>query len=205
MPRLPGLRTAALVHDNIHSPEEPTTGKTLDSERTLTDEHETSPLGKSVDSAYRAIIEAELARIHEKARKLEEEVRKINERKENEDLLVPRITDEMAHQQMALKPKLAWILGGDSTNTSGMGRPTTGTSPTVDTLNDVPSRPATSSRLTRPVPEKLPKGSESNSVLLDESHWSSDRRRGVVVGRTASKRPKFFCTFCQKRFHNRVR
>ncbi|KAF2442243.1 hypothetical protein P171DRAFT_474677, partial [Karstenula rhodostoma CBS 690.94] len=202
MPQLPRLRTVSLMHGSVHSPEEPTTGKTLNSERTLTDQHETIPLGKSVDSAYRARIESELALIQEKARRLEEEVQRFDERKENEELLVPRITDERAHQQMALNPKLAWILGGDSTNTSGMERPMTSTSITVDTLSDMPSRPATSGRLTRPVLEKLLRRSKSSSVLLDESHWSSDRRRAVLVGRTSSKRPRFFCTFCQKRFHS---
>ncbi|KAF9735987.1 C2H2 type zinc finger domain-containing protein [Paraphaeosphaeria minitans] len=197
MPPLPRLRTAALVRDDVHSPDELNTGKTLDSGWALTDQHETSPQGKSADSAYRARIEAELARIQEKARSLEEEVRRFDQRKENEELLVPRITDEMAHQQMALKPKLAWILGGDSTN-----KPMTSTSITADTLNDGPSRPATSGRSIDSMPEKIPRRSKSSSAILEESQWASDRRRGVMMGRTPSKRPKLFCTFCQKKFHN---
>ncbi|KAL5385323.1 hypothetical protein DPSP01_004783 [Paraphaeosphaeria sporulosa] len=204
MPPLPRLRTDALVRDDVRSPDEPNTGKTFDSERTLTDQHEISPPGKSVDSAYRARVEAELARIQEKARRLEEEMRRFNQWKENEELLVPRITDEMAHQQMALKPKLAWILGEDSTNISSTDRPMTSTSVTADALNDTPSRPATSGRSTGSMPEKVPRRSKSSSALIEESHWASDKRRSVLVRRTSSKRPKFFCTFCQKRFHNRA-
>jgi hypothetical protein len=199
MPPLPRLRTAALLHDNVHSPEEPTTGRTLDSERTLTDQHETSQPGMSADSVYRARIEAELARIQQKSRRLEEEMRRFDEKKGNEELLVPRITDEMAYQQMASKPKLAWILGDSSAE-----RPKTSISVAADTSNAMPSQPATSDRVIGEVSGRLPKRSKLSSVLLEEARRTSDRRRAMLVGRKSSKHPRFFCTFCQKRFHDRV-
>ncbi|KAJ4345609.1 uncharacterized protein N0V89_011742 [Didymosphaeria variabile] len=186
MPQLPRLRTVALMHDNVHSPDEPTTGRTLDSERTLTDQNDGSPPGKSVDSAYRARIEAELARIQQKARRLEEEVRRFNEQKENEALLVPRITDDMAYQQMASKPKLAWILGGDSANARTSERPTTSARGTAEAFNDSPNRPATSAGPIEEVQDRLPRRSKSSSVLVEEARRSSNRRRAVVVGQTPS-------------------
>lgn len=202
MPRLPGIQTGITVHDGTHSTIEPT----MESARTLIDQFETSPPANSIGIAYRARIEAELARIQGKARRLEGEVRRFKEQKDNEELLVPRITDEVIHQQMALKPKLAWILGGENVHTSVMERPSTSASATgtVDTWNDMPSRPTTSGRPT-PMPEQAPRRVKSSSALIEESHWPNDKSSSLLVGRKSSKRPKFFCTFCQKRFHNRVR
>jgi hypothetical protein len=46
--------------------------------------------------------------LHISSKRLEE-IWRSNEQKQNKELLAPRIADELAHQQMPLRPKLAGI------------------------------------------------------------------------------------------------
>lgn len=204
MPDVPNLHTAALKDTKIHAQKESASEKTLTSERTLGEFHSPNS-GMSVDSAFRARIEAELILIQQKARMLEAQMRRIDEQKEHA-VLRPSITNEMAYKQMASNPKLAWILGDERVDFGSAGRPTTSASVTAPKFESVPSRPDVNSRMTEEVQDKSPRRSKSSSVLGQESRRPpSDNKRAVgVLGQTTSKRPKFFCTFCQKRFHGRV-
>ncbi|KAJ4287360.1 homeodomain mating type protein alpha2 [Kalmusia sp. IMI 367209] len=204
VPELPKLNTVALEQVNVHSPEELATGRTIDSERTLAELPDAIPSGYTPDKTYRARIEAELAHIQQKARRLEEQMRKMNEDQDNAELLVPRLTDEMAYEQMASKPKLAWILGGDSADARSVGRPKSSASVIANTTDDLLDRPSTSGTLIEEAHSRLPRRAKSSSAINEEAHQSATNRKVVIVERTSSKRPKFFCTFCHKRFHSRA-
>ena len=193
---LPKLRTAALEHADIHSPEEPATGRTGDSERTLIEGHTTSQVVIAVDDAYRARIENELAALQHRARRLEQQMRNFSKQDENDGLLVPRITDELAYEQMESRPKLAWLLGGLSTGIESTARVP------EPALNQ--NRPSTSGRLEEETRPRIPQRSKSSSALQYNAHNPIESQKASMIDRTPSKRHKFFCTFCQKKFHNRV-
>lgn len=193
---LPSLRMVGLEHDTVPSQEVSNTGRTGNFERTLTELRNTSPLAVQVDSAYRAKIEAELASLQHRARTLDEQMRSFREQRANDELLVPRITDSVAYEQIISRPKLAWLLGDvDMNNTSSL-RPT-------EPAKNV-ARPATSDRMKEDMQQRLPRRSKSSSALGNDVQQSFMNPKTLTIDRTHSRRQKFFCTFCQKKFHNRV-
>lgn len=203
-PQLIRLNVAALENANAASPENSATTKTPDSAKTLTELQDTSPLEKSVSNAYRARIEAELAYLQQRARLLETQTQRMNEQRENEELLVPRITDELAYEQMASNPKLAWILGTDGVGISNNTKLTTSAKMTGPVFNQLPNRPSTSGRLKDDTQTKLPRKSKSSSALGQEPYESVTSSKAIAIERTSSKGLRFFCTFCRKRFHYQV-
>lgn len=208
MPEVPELPRPEQVESEsarVQSPERPTTSRTVDTEKTWAEQMEMVMPGYSPDKRidYRARAEEEIARIQEKAKILEERIRRYMEERENAELLVPRITDEMAYERMAEKPKLAWILGGDSIDAKSIRRPKSSGSLAASTTDDVLDRPSTSGTLVEGAQNKVPRRSKSNGALDDRFRQTAVEKRPVPE-RKASKRPKFYCTFCQKRFHSRL-
>lgn len=188
--------------------ERPMTSRTVDTEKTWAEQMEMVLPGYSPDKKidYRARAEEEIARIQEKARVLEEQLRKYKQQeKENAELLVPRVTDEMAYEQMAAKPKLAWILGGDSTDAKSIKRPKSSGSVIASTTDDLPDRPSTSGTLEGGAQSKAPRRAKSSGALQDRARQSiTTTKQPTPVDRKPSARIRFYCTFCQKRFHSRV-
>jgi hypothetical protein len=121
-------------------------------------------------------------------------MRNFSAQEEDDELLVPRITDELACEQMKARPKLKWLLGGASTgNESAAKIPEPALSQ---------RRPSTSGRLEEQAQTRIPQRSKSSNALQYDAHRPVASR--LSVDRTSSKRTKFFCTFCQKKFHHRV-
>jgi hypothetical protein len=153
---------------------------------------------------YRAKAEQEIARIQEKAKELEERMRQYKDEKGSSDPLLTRVTDEMAYAQMVARPKLAWILGADASDVKSIERPKSSGSVLTSTT-DVANRPAGNVALGDGIPSRGPRRSKSSGAL-DESTRQAllEKRSAGVFERKPSRRPKFYCTFCQKRFHSGV-
>jgi hypothetical protein len=153
---------------------------------------------------YRLRAEAEIARIQEKARLLEEQIRGYLAERTSPEPLSKRVTDEMAYEQMAARPKLAWILGGDVTDARSIERPKSSGS-VLTTTADVQERPSSSGTLVETPQSKVPRRAKSSGALDEGARQTAvEKRTGGVFERRLSRRPKFYCTFCLKRFHSRL-
>ncbi|KAF1997440.1 hypothetical protein P154DRAFT_280643 [Amniculicola lignicola CBS 123094] len=205
VPELPKAETIDVVLNNsMQSPKRPATSGTIDVGKTWTGQMERlTPIpSQGTSENYRAKAQEEIARIQEKAHLLEEKMRRY--RAEREAELTPRVTDEMAYSQMAAHPKLAWILGGDATDARSIERPKS--SGSVLATDDIHERPSTSETLVENSSGQPLRRSKSSGALSEKSRQAlSEKRSAMVLERKPSnKRPRFYCTFCQKRFHSRV-
>ncbi|CAO2656759.1 Nn.00g055620.m01.CDS01 [Neocucurbitaria sp. VM-36] len=190
----------------VSSPERPTTSATVgpvDMAKNWAEQMEKYMPGYSPDKRidYRAKAEEEIARIQEKARELEERLKLYKDERNGQDVTAPIVTDDMAYAQMAAHPKLAWILGGDPTDVNNVGKPKS----VANTTEDIPDRPRTSGR-TNDIPKySLPRRSKSSGALDERARQDAvDKMTTRPIERKPSKRPKFYCTFCHKRFHSRL-
>lgn len=159
---------------------------------------------------YRARAEHEIWKIQEKAKELELMMQRFRvEQHVPERKPPPRTTDESARAMMAANPKLAWILGGEhveNMNTTARPRPTT-----MSTTDDIPDSPSSVGGKFNDVP-RIPRKSKSSSALKEDSRQPLPPppppppmpNSPAPVERQPSKRQRFFCTFCQKRFHSRI-
>ncbi|KAF2118119.1 hypothetical protein BDV96DRAFT_378078 [Lophiotrema nucula] len=190
------------------SPERPTTSGTMvDMEKTWAEQIAKFMPGyqeqQPVD--YHTRAQAEIARIQEKARQLQQDMEQYRTERENSELLVPRVTDEQAYAQMAARPKLAWILGGDMSDAKSIERPKSSGSAIISPSDTIPERPSSSSTMREPLPSRIPRRSKSNGALDENARQSlASKASGPSLDRKPSRRARFFCTFCQKRFHSRV-
>lgn len=188
------------------SPERPTTSGTVDMEKTWAEQMDKLMPGYERESQvdYRLRAEAEIARIQEKARFLEEQIRGYLAERESPEPPLTRVTDEMAYEQMAARPKLAWILGGDVTDARSVERPKSSGS-VLTTTTYVQERPGSSGTLVETSQPKMPRRAKSSGALDEGARQAAvEKRAGGIFDRRLSKRPKFYCTFCLKRFHSRL-
>ncbi|KAF2636361.1 hypothetical protein P280DRAFT_156173 [Massarina eburnea CBS 473.64] len=212
MPQLSKTAMSNSINAKTQSPERPMTARTVDTEKTWAEQMEMVMPGYSPDKRldYKARAEAEIARIQEKARVLEEQLRRYKAERNNSDLLVPRITDEMAYERMVEKPKLAWILGGDISDARSVRRPKSRAgSMAANTTDDLPDRPGTSESLVDGSQNKIPRRTKSSGALDEKARRSAVEKKTTTtatatVERKPSKRSRYYCTFCQKRFHSRT-
>jgi hypothetical protein len=206
MPDIPRYDRQVLASARVQSPERPTTGRTVDTEKTWTEQMEMIMPGYSPSKAidYKVKAEIELARIQEKAKLLEGQMKRYKEKGENETLRTPRITDEMAYARMAEKPKLAWILGGDVQDAKSIKRPKSSGSLGASATYDTPGRPSFSETLVKATSSKAVRKSKSSSALDEKARQSMIKEKTEIVERKANKRSRFYCTFCQKRFQSRA-
>ncbi|KAF2679332.1 hypothetical protein K458DRAFT_435188 [Lentithecium fluviatile CBS 122367] len=206
MPELPRYDQLMPASTGVQSPERPTTSRTVDTEKTWTEQMELVMPGYSPDKRinYKAKAEEEIARIQEKAKRLEDQMRRHRTEKENAGIPRPRITDEMAYERMAEKPKLAWILGGDVQDAKSIKRPKSSGSLVASTMEDPPDRPSTGGTLVESNNGRAPRRSKSSGALDEKFRQTAAERKSAAVERKPSKRIRFYCTFCQKRFAGRV-
>ena len=114
------------------------------------------------------------------------------------------ITDEMAYERVAEKPKLAWVLGADLQDTKSIRRPKSSGSLAVSTTGEMSARPSTETLVEGNTKRALRRRSKSNGALDERARQSTVGKPQATVERKPSKRIKFYCTFCQKRFLSRV-
>ena len=205
VPELP--KPESLYHDPtmVASPERPTTSGTVevDVEKTWAGQMSRFMPGYSPDKRidYKAKVEEELARIQEKARQLQEQMLQYQEESRRQEPAPVRVTDEMAYAQMAARPKLAWILGGDVSDAKSIERPKSSRASSTDDLPD--RRPSTSSAVVSNFPGVIPRRTKSSSALDEGARQAAlEKRAAGALERKPSKRLKFHCTFCSKRFYS---
>jgi hypothetical protein len=149
---------------------------------------------------YRAKAEAEILKIQEKAKELELMMRQFKIERTDKGHSATTMTDDSARQMMAANPKLAWILGGDTTSRKSITRPKT----LLSTTDDVPDSPRSIGKVHNIPYGRLPRKSKSNGALDDAVHRPPPIRKAEgTIEQQLSKRPKFHCTFCQKRCHTK--
>jgi hypothetical protein len=150
---------------------------------------------------YRTKAKQEIGKIQEKAQELELMMRqfKIEQNLPLHD--AARTTDEAARAMMTANPKLAWILGGDTGHASTTVRPKT----VLSTTDDIPDSPSTIGKAREMSFGEMPRKSKSSGALRDEARQPpvTTKAEGSLE-RQLSKRSKYYCTFCQKRFHSRI-
>lgn len=199
VPEVP--KTTASKHPRVaRSPERPTTARTADTERSWAPHNDAVTPMQSPDQNidFKAKADAEIARIQEQAKVLEEQMRR---RKASHD--EPRVTDEIAYAKMAQRPKLAWILGGDESDVQSIKRPKSSVASLVTSpIDDMPGLPNTS-WLHDGNESKAPRKAKSTDALDTKARRAAGLKHQSVVVKS-NKRPRFYCTFCQTRFQNRT-
>lgn len=206
VPELPKAEVLNFNDTKVASPERPMTSGTVDMEKTWAEQMDKFMPGyqKSTNSDYRARAEEEIARIQEKARQLEGNMQKYKADRDTPSPLQPRVTDEEAYAQMAARPKLAWILGGDVSDVKSITRPKSSASVLTGTTEN-PDRPTSSGTIGDTTQNRTPRRSKSSGALDERARQAViEKRSAGFFERKPSKRPKFYCTFCQKRFHSRM-
>lgn len=154
-----------------------------------------SPDGK-ID--YRAKIDEDIARIQERAMWLKQRMRLYEAERDAHHVHTQVVTDEVAYARMAAQPKLAWILGEEHTHVID------GLSPVSRTTDDIPDRSSTTGKPDSTSNDRVPRRSKSSDALDERArHVAVDRATVTQAERKPGKRTKFYCTFCQKRFHSR--
>lgn len=209
VPELPKREVLNFDNSRVASPERPMTSGTVDMEKTWADQMEKFMPGFVPETTvdYQAKAKEEIARIQEKAKLLEERMQRFRAERDIPEPLRPRITDEEAHARMAAHPKLAWVLGADSSDAQSITRPKSSGSG-MTRMSDIPERPSSSGTLGDTVPslqDRTPRRSKSSGALDEKARLAAlEKRQAGIFERKPSRRPKFYCTFCQKRFHSRV-
>lgn len=155
----------------------------------------------NMDFDARAAAAVEIVRIQEKAKELEILLDQYRSDHGGQITTTPKLTNASAHARMDANPKLAWILGDDAMDARSVARPKS----TVSTVNDAPERPRTASEAP-PMPlDAVRRRTKSNGAVADEHHEAAaSPTLGSSVDQQPLKRSRFYCTFCQKRFNNRV-
>jgi hypothetical protein len=149
---------------------------------------------------YRAKAEAEIMKIQEKAKELELMMRQFKIERNDKIQGATTLTDDSARVMMASNPKLAWILGGDVMNVTNFTRPKT----VLSTTDDIPDSPRSTGKAHDIPYGRLPRKSKSNGALDGSLHRDPAVLKAEdIVEQQQSKRMRFYCTFCQKRYHDR--
>jgi hypothetical protein len=207
MPEMPKFDSLDLARGKVSSPERPTTARTVDTEKwTEQEQMEMVMPGYSPDKRidYKTKAEEEIAQIQEKARILEEHMRRY--KKERETATVPRrhITDEMAYERVAEKPKLAWVLGADIQDAQSIKRPKSSGSLALSSTDDMPGRPSIETLVEGNDKRILRRRSKSNGALDERARQATIGKPHAATDPRATKRIRYYCTFCQKRFNGQL-
>jgi hypothetical protein len=150
---------------------------------------------------YRARAEQEILKIQEKAKELELLMRQFRIEGDIQGPSTSKMTDESARAMMAANPKLAWILGGDTIETKSMVKPRT----MFNTTDDIPDSPSSIAKIHDMTYGRMPRKSKSSGVLSEDARQAPVvPKPDSTVERRSSKRSRFYCTFCHKRFHSRA-
>jgi hypothetical protein len=196
-----------LPRDTLTSPERFTFSPPVEPEPwTPQDQTEMVLPGYSPDKIfnYRSKAGEEIAHLQEKAKASEERMRR--QKAQREVAVMPRrdITDEMAYQRVAEKPKLAWVLGADTQDAKSIRRPKSSGSLATSAADDASGRP--SIETLAEVANKIPmrRRSKSHGALDERIRQVANERRQAVADYRAFKRVKYYCTFCQKRFNGQL-
>jgi hypothetical protein len=149
---------------------------------------------------YRAKAELEIMKIQEKAKELELMMRQFKIERNVQGHNASKTTDESARMMMAANPKLAWILGGDTMNVRSVPQPKTA----LSTTDDIPDSPRSTGKAQDIPYGRLPRKSKSNGALDEAVYKASSNvpMPGNAIEQQPSKRSRFCCTFCQKRYHS---
>ena len=190
------------------SPDRPTTSGTIgpvDMAREWAERVEKFMPGYSPDKTidYRAKAEEEISKIQEKAKELELMMIQYKNEQELQRRIAPKVTDEAAHAIMAANPKVAWILGGDAMDARSIVRPKS----VLSTSEDIQERPSTAGKIhgVSVSQGRFPRRTRSNGALDARVHQApAIALSEKAIERQPSKRVKYYCTFCQKRFHSRI-
>ncbi|ORY15029.1 hypothetical protein BCR34DRAFT_197209 [Clohesyomyces aquaticus] len=211
VPELPKIITSGFGNSVDKSPERPVTSGTVDVERTWAEEMDNFLPGYQEAKAleYKIKAEQEIAQIQEKAKLLEEQMMKFRAERENAMSPSPstRVTDEMAYAQMAARPKLAWILGGDISDSKSIERPKSSGSVLANSPEEIeyPGRPSSHGALEDSASARTVRRAKSHGALEEFAHKSHySQNSGSTHERKSVRPPRFYCTFCQKRFHSRL-
>jgi hypothetical protein len=207
VPDVPKFDSLDLPQDTLTSPERFTFSPPTEPEPwTPQDQTEMILPGYSPDKIvdYKSKAGEEIARIQEKAKVLEERMRR--QKAQREVAVMPRrdITDEMAYQRVAEKPKLAWVLGADTQDAQSIRRPKSSGSLATSAADDASGRPSieTLAEVTNKIPMR--RRSKSHGALDERTRQVTAERRQAVADYRAFKRVKYYCTFCQKRFNGQL-
>jgi len=189
------------------SPERPRTAGTIGSEKPFQEQMEQDfkqKMEKYVptyeffpNTHNRAKVEEELARIQAKAKSLEEKlIREYSTRGPTKEL--PRVTDEMAYAQMTARPKLAWILGNDQ---SLPERPRS--SGGVEATPRIAQYPSLHDEASSQRNSRMRRSKSIDTLRQTGKVKSVEKRGGVIIEKKQGRKQRYFCTFCEKRFHDR--
>ncbi|KAF2869533.1 hypothetical protein BDV95DRAFT_596522 [Massariosphaeria phaeospora] len=206
-PELPQIETVDYENARVTSPERPATSRTLNMERPWAEQMEQFMSSYSPDSTtdYRLKAEEETAGIQENARAWENRMHQYDTENETLDPPAPEITDEMAYARMAAQPKLAWVLGGDLTDAKSIERPKSYGSALTDAPEDSIERGSARGRRSEIAQTKVSGKHNSTATLDDKTRGATfEKRCAGIFARRPSIRPRFYCTFCQKRFCDRL-
>ncbi|PSN69606.1 hypothetical protein BS50DRAFT_291692 [Corynespora cassiicola Philippines] len=198
--------------------ERPTTSGTIDIEKAWAGQVE-RPMARhrrEPANAHRAKADKELANIQLQAKQLQKDMQRHRSETSTAEALTPIVTDEMAYAQMAAQPKLAWILGADVPAVRSMARPKSSGSLVASTAEERPLPLSVGSgggdgNGGRKEEKRQGAGSfyvrkTKSSGALDEDfrQAASGQRSAALSQRRPGKHPRFYCTFCQKRFQSRL-
>ncbi|KAF2750880.1 hypothetical protein M011DRAFT_186452 [Sporormia fimetaria CBS 119925] len=156
------------------------------------------------DVEYRLRAKKEIADIQRRASLLEERIRISLAAKDTTQPLSPTMTDQIAYQQMQTKPKLAWILGPEVMEALTIERPQSSGSALSGTAGPL-RRHGSSGTLGDQSTAGVLRRARSNSELEQtKRRTAAEQGVGSIPERMPSRRTRFFCTFCLKRFHTKV-
>lgn len=207
VPNMPKFDILDLARDMVSSPDRPTTSKTVETEKwTEQEQMEMVMPGYSPDKRidYKAKAGEEIAQIQQKAKILEDRMRRY--KAEREAAIIPSryITDEMAYERVVEKPKLAWVLGADIEDAQSIKRPKSSGNLALSSADDVPGRPSTETLVEGNSRFTAPRRSKSNGALDEGARQATTEKRHVAVEHRSTKRVRYYCTFCQKRFNGQL-
>ena len=144
-------------------------------------------------------MDKEIQEIQEKAKELEFMMQQFMAVRKAQNNNSPHISQKAARARIIANPKLAWILGDEAVNTAGVIRP----KPAHRANTDMPVGSRSIGGSPKVSHLRSPRTNKSSGALNSEFQ-AHQRNPDIVVERLAPKGPSFYCTFCQKGFHDRA-
>ncbi|KAH3909124.1 hypothetical protein HBH56_168480 [Parastagonospora nodorum] len=146
----------------------------------------------------RAGMDKEIQEIQEKAKELEFMMQQFMAVRKAQNNNSPHVSQEAARARISANPKLAWILGDEAVDTAGIVRP----KPIHRAITDIPAGSRSMESSPKMSHFRSPRVNKSSGALNHE-YQARQRKPDHLVERLAPKGPSFYCTFCQKGFHDR--
>ncbi|CAI6282370.1 unnamed protein product [Periconia digitata] len=201
LPQVPRIFGLNLGRAATGSPERPTTARTVDTEKSWAPQNDGvtplyAPHQRQTD--YKVKAGVEIVHIQKRAKALQDQLQ--NRETKNDE---PRVTDEMAYAKMVQRPKLAWVLGGEMDDAQSIRRPKSSTaSILMESPTDEISRMPNTSWLQEGSQHSTLRKTKSSDTLESKARRANGHQQKTSTSptRKPKKRPRFYCTFCQKRF-----